>query len=78
MIFSGKQQSEADTEAVVDKLPYPKSIFFIISNEFCERFNYFGMRSKLLVEFVDSAESTNLKFLRSHSQSVFDAETILR
>lgn len=28
------------------KLPYPKSVFFIISNEFCERFNYYGMRSE--------------------------------
>jgi hypothetical protein len=28
------------------KLPYPKSVFFIISNEFCERFSYYGMRSE--------------------------------
>ncbi|KAH8265006.1 hypothetical protein KR038_003261, partial [Drosophila bunnanda] len=26
--------------------PYPKSVAFIISNEFCERFNYYGMRSE--------------------------------
>lgn len=25
---------------------FPKSIIFIISNEFCERFMYYGMRSK--------------------------------
>lgn len=25
---------------------YPKAVGFIISNEFCERFNYYGMRSK--------------------------------
>lgn len=28
-------------------LQYPKSIFFIISNEFSERFNYYGMRTVL-------------------------------
>lgn len=28
---------------------YPKSVGFIISNEFCERFNYYGLRSKHLV-----------------------------
>lgn len=26
------------------KLKYPKSVAFIICNEFCERFNYYGMR----------------------------------
>ena len=26
---------------------YPITIPFIISNEFCERFSYYGMRSKL-------------------------------
>ncbi|XP_075230327.1 uncharacterized protein LOC142329540 [Lycorma delicatula] len=29
------------------KLKYPKSVFFIISNEFCERFSYYGMRTIL-------------------------------
>ena len=78
MLFSGKKNSVADVEAVEEKLPYPKSIFFIISNEFCERFNYYGMRSKFLMEIVESAESTNLKFPRSHSRFVFDAKTTLR
>lgn len=27
-------------------LPYPKRVFFIIGNEFCERFNYFGMKGE--------------------------------
>lgn len=34
------------------KLPYPKSVFFIISNEFCERFNYYGMRSKCWINLL--------------------------
>lgn len=36
------EKSTQDTE----KIPYPKSVFFIVVNEFCERFNYYGMRSK--------------------------------
>ena len=34
------------------KIPYPKSILFIIGNEFCERFSFYGMRSKS--QFDDS------------------------
>lgn len=30
-------------------LPYPKSVFFIIGNEFCERFSYYGMKSILSI-----------------------------
>ncbi|XP_077280577.1 solute carrier family 15 member 2 isoform X2 [Temnothorax americanus] len=32
---------------VRQKVKYPKSVFFIISNEFCERFCYYGMRTVL-------------------------------
>ncbi|XP_020812225.1 peptide transporter family 1 isoform X2 [Drosophila serrata] len=38
------KQSEAS-----ETLPYPKSVGFIISNEFCERFNYYGMRTILVL-----------------------------
>lgn len=30
-----------------EKLKYPKSVFFIVSNEFCERFSFYGMRTVL-------------------------------
>jgi solute carrier family 15 (oligopeptide transporter), member 1 len=36
-----------DVEQREEKLKYPRAIPFIISNEFCERFNYYGMRSEL-------------------------------
>lgn len=32
------------------KIPYPKSILFIIGNEFCERFSFYGMRSKFQLD----------------------------
>ncbi|KAH9501884.1 solute carrier family 15 member 2 isoform X2 [Dermatophagoides farinae] len=33
------------------KIPYPKSILFIIGNEFCERFSFYGMRTILVLYF---------------------------
>ncbi|CAH0578083.1 unnamed protein product [Chrysodeixis includens] len=34
-------------EAKPTKLPYPKAVGFIVTNEFCERFSYYGMRTIL-------------------------------
>jgi solute carrier family 15 oligopeptide transporter 1 len=31
------------------KLKYPRAIPFIISNEFCERFNFYGMKAILVL-----------------------------
>ncbi|XP_014289068.1 peptide transporter family 1 [Halyomorpha halys] len=35
------------------ELKYPKSVFFIISSEFCERFSYYGMRGVLALYLKD-------------------------
>ena len=44
---SQKTRSDSDVENEKEKkYPYPKSVFFIISTEFCERFSYYGMKSK--------------------------------
>lgn len=29
------------------KIPYPKRVFLILANEFCERFNFYGMKGKI-------------------------------
>lgn len=42
-------EEATDPETSAKKYPYPKSIFFIISNEFCERFMYYGMRTVLVL-----------------------------
>ncbi|XP_074032363.1 peptide transporter family 1 isoform X2 [Leptinotarsa decemlineata] len=47
------QDTSKDEEAIQKKLPYPKSVFFIICNEFCERFNYYGMRTILVLYLTD-------------------------
>ena len=36
------------------KLPYPKAIWFIVGNEFCERFSFYGMKSKQLILAMDT------------------------
>ncbi|KAL4704727.1 hypothetical protein ACJJTC_006505 [Scirpophaga incertulas] len=35
------------------KLPYPKAVLFIVANEFCERFSYYGMRTILSLYLRD-------------------------
>ena len=49
-IFSSKEHEDAvNIEGKDDKkYPYPKSVLFIISTEFCERFSYYGMKSKFM------------------------------
>uniref|UniRef100_A0A0P5IK34 Oligopeptide transporter 1 n=1 Tax=Daphnia magna TaxID=35525 RepID=A0A0P5IK34_9CRUS len=52
-----------DPEDQLKKLKYPKSVFFIIINEFCERFSYYGMKTVLGLYFrnillYDESEST--------------------
>ncbi|XP_050331928.1 peptide transporter family 1-like [Bactrocera neohumeralis] len=39
----------SEAEGQVKKLPFPKSIFFIISYEFCRGFHYYGMRTILVL-----------------------------
>uniref|UniRef100_H2Y7Q4 Major facilitator superfamily (MFS) profile domain-containing protein n=1 Tax=Ciona savignyi TaxID=51511 RepID=H2Y7Q4_CIOSA len=51
---------------------YPKHIFFIVGNEFCERFSYYGMRSVLLLYLRDY-----LHWDDDTSTSVYHAFTVL-
>jgi solute carrier family 15 (oligopeptide transporter), member 1 len=44
-IFTGTVDGNQEEQG--EKLKYPRAIPFIISSEFCERFNYYGMRSEL-------------------------------
>uniref|UniRef100_F6VJT7 Solute carrier family 15 member 2 n=1 Tax=Ciona intestinalis TaxID=7719 RepID=F6VJT7_CIOIN len=51
---------------------YPKHIFFIVGNEFCERFSYYGMRSVLLLYLRDY-----LHWDDDTSTAVYHAFTVL-
>jgi len=46
-----KEAEAGGQEGDGKKLPYPKSLFFIIGNEFCERFSYYGMKAILVLYF---------------------------
>lgn len=46
-LLAGGEKTYDDVEAKQKKLAYPKSVFFIIGNEFCERFSYYGMKAIL-------------------------------
>ncbi|KAG8232131.1 hypothetical protein J437_LFUL012140 [Ladona fulva] len=48
-----KDIEPAKTPEETKKIKYPKSVFFIISNEFCERFSFYGMRTILSIYLRD-------------------------
>ncbi|CBY18965.1 unnamed protein product [Oikopleura dioica] len=41
--------AEVDNELEEEETPYPYYVFFILGNEFCERYAYYGMRSILVI-----------------------------
>ncbi|XP_028835048.1 solute carrier family 15 member 1-like [Denticeps clupeoides] len=47
----GNTKSKQDKKKSVECCDYPISIFFIVVNEFCERFSYYGMRAVLVLYF---------------------------
>nr|ART29409.1 proton-dependent oligopeptide transporter 2 [Tenebrio molitor] len=58
-------------EAQNEHVPYPKSVFFIISNEFCERFSFYGMRTILSLYLRDI-----LLFTESDSTVIYHVFTM--
>ncbi|XP_009585107.1 PREDICTED: solute carrier family 15 member 1, partial [Fulmarus glacialis] len=46
-----KSQSMGKSVSIPSCFGYPLSIFFIVINEFCERFSYYGMRAVLVLYF---------------------------
>ncbi|XP_064091461.1 solute carrier family 15 member 2-like isoform X2 [Macrobrachium nipponense] len=46
-LLDGGEKTYRDPESTEEKIPYPKSVFFIIGNELCERFSYYGMKTIL-------------------------------
>ncbi|XP_078043528.1 peptide transporter family 1 isoform X2 [Augochlora pura] len=54
-----------------EKLKYPKSVFFIITNEFCERFSFYGMRTVLTMYLM------HLMYDQSTATVIYHAFTML-
>lgn len=61
---------------------YPKSVFYIVGNEFCERFSYYGMRSKYplcrtyLIYFYKKSVCLVVKTTRYYHFSISSATSI--
>jgi len=43
---NGNNKEKGITESI---LSYPKGVFFMLGNEFCERFSFYGMRAILII-----------------------------
>jgi len=56
-----KESQMIEENATLQKLPYPKSVFFIISTEFCERFSFYGMKTVLSLFFTQILGFTTSK-----------------
>ncbi len=41
-----KNDAEKGSLDSLEPVPYPKSVFFILSTEACERFSFYGMRGQ--------------------------------
>ncbi|XP_061081719.1 solute carrier family 15 member 1-like [Conger conger] len=50
-ILTDLEKSEKNKPKSKEVFGYPISIFFIVVNEFCERFSYYGMRAVLVLYF---------------------------
>ncbi|GAB6025397.1 hypothetical protein CHUAL_011142 [Chamberlinius hualienensis] len=47
------EEHDAEKDGFPKKKKFPKSVFFIVGNEFCERFSYYGMRAVLILYMTD-------------------------
>ena len=75
--MAGEQRRELDDAVDSEspgtrKLPYPKSVFFILSTEFCERYSFYGMRSILSIYL-----SRKLKFSEATATVIFHSFNML-
>ena len=48
-------------------MKYPYSVFFIIGNEFCERFSYYGMKSILSLYLKKKLHFSEVSFIKINS-----------
>ena len=55
----GKEPKSAEREKMEKETPYPYYVFYILGNEFCERYAYYGMRSILIIFLVSCPFVTN-------------------
>ncbi|XP_067145374.1 peptide transporter family 1-like isoform X1 [Centruroides vittatus] len=69
-----KEEPDAATPllASASREPYPKAVFFLVGNEFCERFSYYGLRAVLTLYLI-----TDLGYEKKTATALFHAFTML-
>ncbi|XP_023214758.1 solute carrier family 15 member 1-like isoform X5 [Centruroides sculpturatus] len=69
-----KEEPDAATPllASASREPYPKAVFFLVGNEFCERFSYYGLRAVLTLYLT-----AELGYEDKTATAVFHAFTML-
>ena len=75
-----KNNKDAESLKSVEDEKYPYYIFFILGNEFCERYAYYGMRS-ILVIFLVKISTKNLinlpqKLTRRLSEGIYESHLV--
>ena len=53
------------------KIPYPKHTFFILGNELCERYSFYGMRALLTIYMTDKLKYTDTEAFKLFHMFIF-------
>merc|ERR1711936_22027 len=61
-------QERANPEEGEEEVPYPKHVFILIFNEFCERFTYYAI-SSIMVTYLQEV----LNFSKYHAPTAYHA-----
>lgn len=72
MIEEARNNNANDESTNVKNKKYPKIVFLIILNEFCERFSYYGLRTILFIYLT-----TFIKLGKDTSTAIYHAFTML-
>lgn len=80
VVAEASAPTDKDVELEEEETPYPYYVFFILGNEFCERYAYYGMRSILVIFLVSQlSELPGIKpgFQSSHKYLFANQEQVL-
>lgn len=57
--FENDSESTENVGLLTSLKRYPKGVFFMLGNEFCERFSFYGMRAILTLYLIEEHHLTN-------------------
>ncbi|XP_053200257.1 solute carrier family 15 member 1-like [Panonychus citri] len=68
--MNNEKKSDAEASSNSVNLKYPRSVFFIIGNEFCERFCFYGMKAVLVLYFTKVLKQTEDSATQSYHEFI--------